>query len=247
MISDQILYTLAINKTAYKMRERNLPGCGNCNCISTPFKQLTPDELSYLNRNRVELRYKRGENLCKQETTASHIIYLRSGLIKIFSEEDRANLVLSIETKGHYLGLQTLHKPHKYNFSAKACEETTACLLDINAFSEVLNKNAAFATGMMKLVNDETRRSYERLATLGIKQLHGRLSDLLLCLSVRIYKSRKFSTSLNRKDLAQITNMSPESLSRVLKDMKEDDIINVKGNNFEIKDIESLRKWSRIG
>jgi CRP/FNR family transcriptional regulator len=229
------------------MRSKELPICENCTCISTPFQYLNPDELAYINRNRVEISFRKGERLCKQGTFATHVLYLRSGLIKIISEESRVNLVLSIETSGYFLGLQVLFKPHKFTYSAVASEDTVACLLDINAFSDLTQKNARFAAGMMKRINDDLKRSYERIATLGVKQLHGRLSDLMLCLSVRIYKSSKFTTSLSRKDMAEITNMSPESLSRVLKDMKEEKLLKLKGNRFEILNIEALRRWSKVG
>ena len=40
-----------------------LPTCENCECISTPFRYLKPDELAYINRNRVEIEFKKGESL----------------------------------------------------------------------------------------------------------------------------------------------------------------------------------------
>ena len=229
------------------MRSRELPACDNCECISTPFQFLEPDELAYINRNRVDIDFKKGESLCKQGTFASHIIFIRKGLIKIYSEEGNIDLVLSIESKGYFLGLQAIFKPHKIPYSSVACEDTTVCLMDINAFGELIQKNAKFAAGMLKRINDDTLRGYERMATLGLKQLHGRLADLLLCLSVRIYKNRKFLTSLSRKDMAGITVMSNESLSRVLKDFKDDNILKVSGNQFEILNIESLRRLSKLG
>lgn len=158
-----------------------------------------------------------------------------------------ADLVLSIESKGYFLGLHAIFKPHKIPYSAVASEDTSACLMDIHAFSDLIHKNGEFAAGMLKRINDDTKRGYEGMATLGLKQLHGRLSGLLLCLSIRIYKSRKFLTSLSRKDMAEITIKSNESLSRVLKDMKDDSILKVSGNQFEILNIESLRKISKVG
>ena len=216
--------------------------CKNCTCITTPFRFLNPDELAFINRNRVEIKYGKGENLCKQGTSASHVIYIRSGLIKIISEENGTNLVLSIETSGYFLGLQVLFKPQKLPFSAVASEDILACLWDINAFSDLTQKNARFAAGMMKHINDDIIRSYQRIASLGLKQVRGRLSDLLLCLSEHIYKSSRFTTSLARKDMAEITNMSAESLSRVLKEMKEKKLLKVNGKSFELIDIETLKK-----
>ncbi len=228
------------------MGTKVFPSCENCNCISTPFKFLSPEQLAFINRNRVEINFKKGESLLKQGTFTSHIIYIQTGLIKIFSEDSPSNLVLSIESKGYFLGLQSVFHPHKVPYSAIAFEDTSACLIDIKAFNKLIQENAKFAAGMLKRINDDSLRSYERMATLGLKQLHGRLADLLLCLSIRIYKSRKFRTSLSRRDMAEITLMSNESLSRVLKQMKDDKILQVKANHFEIIDIQALRMLSKV-
>ncbi len=224
-----------------------LHSCHNCDCISTPFRYLSKEELSYINRNRVDVHFHRGESLCKQGIFASSIYFIKEGLIKIYSEDSHGTLVISIESRGFFLGLQALSPPHKYSYSAIAFEETSACILDLGAFRKLLTTNALFATAIVRQLSHDTRKSYERLATVGVKQLHGRLADLLLCLSVRIYKSREFTTSLSRGDMAEVTMMSGESLSRVLKDFRDEKILEVRGKHFRILDINALRRISKTG
>ncbi len=221
--------------------------CQGCACISTPFRYLTPDELSFMNRNRVDVFFRRGESLCKEGVFASSIYYIKEGLIKIFTEDFHGAVVLSIETRGYFLGLHALSPPHKYTYSATAFEDTKVCTLDINAFRKVLVSNPLFSTAILRQMSKDTMKSFERIATVGIKQLHGRLADLLLCLSVRIYRSRKFTTSLSRRDMAEVTMMSGESLSRVLKDFREEGILSVRGKTFEIHNVDALRRISRTG
>ncbi len=96
-------------------------------------------------------------------------------------------------------------------------------------------------------MNDETLFAYERMASLSLKQLQGRFADILLCLSLRIYKKKSFKIPLSKKDLAGITRMSQESLSRVIKDFTKDNIIEFKGNHISILDFEKVRHLSRVG
>ena len=42
--------------------------------VTSCFEKLTDDELRMLEENVVVIKYKRGENLCKQGTLASHIL-----------------------------------------------------------------------------------------------------------------------------------------------------------------------------
>jgi CRP/FNR family transcriptional regulator len=239
-------YVIFVAKNMFMYRAEQ-DKCQGCACISTPFRYMTPDELSYINRNRVDVQFRRGESLCKEGIFASSIYYIKEGLIKIFSEDLHGAVVLSVESRGYFLGLQALSSPHKYTYSATAFEDTQVCTLDINAFRKILVTNPLFATAIVRQLSKDTRKSFERIATVGMKQLHGRLADLLLCLSVRIYKSREFTTSLGRKDMAEVTMMSQESLSRVLKSFRDEGILSVHGKNFVIRDINTLRRISKTG
>ena len=88
---------------------------------------------------------------------------------------------------------------------------------------------------------------YDRFFSLTQKQLHGRFADILLCLSDRVFKSKKFDLPLSRKDLASLTGMAPESVIRIIKDFKTDKIIMTKGKRIEILNEALLQKISDVG
>jgi CRP-like cAMP-binding protein len=78
-----------------------------------------------------------------------------------------------------------------------------------------------------------------------MKQVHGRFADLLLCLSLRIYKRKSFLVPLSKKDMSQIMNMSQESFSRVIKEFTDDNIIEFSGSQIKIKNFEKIRSLSQ--
>ena len=88
---------------------------------------------------------------------------------------------------------------------------------------------------------------YDRFFSLTQKQLHGRMADILLCLANRIYGSYEFSLAFSRKDLADLTAMSNESAIRILKDFKDDGIIETDGKGIKIVKLDMLKKVSRFG
>ena len=73
------------------------------------------------------------------------------------------------------------------------------------------------------------------------------MADILMCLSERIFKSLEYELPLSRNDLAELTGMSTESVIRLVKEFKDDSIIEVSGKNMKILDPERLRKISTIG
>ncbi|MEN8116416.1 MAG: Crp/Fnr family transcriptional regulator [Bacteroidota bacterium] len=221
--------------------------CVGCSCMSLPFKELTTDELIRINRNRVELTFKKGETIIKQGALAGHLVYIKKGVVKVYREHANEELVLSIESRGKLIGMQAIFSQNVYPYSAYAYDDVSVCLLDIKAIKELIVENARFSAQMLSHLNEETLFSYNRMACLTLKQLHGRFADLLLCLSLRIYKRKTFTVPLSKKDMAGIMNMSQESVSRVIKDFTKEKIVEIKGKHIKILDFEKVRHLSIVG
>lgn len=224
-----------------------LEKCVDCSCKSIPFKKLSTEELIQINKNRVEVSFKKGETIIKQGALAGHIVYIKSGLVKVFREHGQGELILSVESKGKMIGLQAIFSNNLYPYSVSAYEDVKACLLDIKSVKSLVGRNARFGEAILNIVNEESLFSYNRMACLTLKQLHGRFADLLLCLSLRIYKRKEFRVPITKKDMASITNMSQESLSRVIKDFTNDKIVEMKGNKISILNFEKIRNLSLVG
>lgn len=221
---------------------------GPCfSCKSGPFHNLTGLELFLMNRNVVQAVFKKGELIFKQGTESSHIAYIRKGLVKICLNENDQEMLLSVEKRGNWIGLQALNPTTHYPYSASACEDVELCLFNTGSINAFIQNNASFGSALMKLLNESAVLNYKRMASLCLKQVHGKFADLMLFLSLSIYKKTAFTTSLSKKDMASLTNMSPESFSRVLKDFIKDKIISYEGDQVKILDYDKMRKISFSG
>ncbi len=209
--------------------------------------KLTTDELILFNKNRVEVNFKKGETIIKQGALAGHIVYVKSGLVKVFLEHGENELILSLEGRKKLIGLQAINSNSIYPYSVSAYEDVSVCLLDIKTLKHIVGTNAKFAEQILNLIIEESNFSHNRMACLSLKQLHGRFADLLLCLSLRIYRRKVFKVPLSKKDMALITNMSQESMSRVIKEFNDDKITDIKGNRISILDFEKVRHLSVVG
>jgi len=221
-------------------------GCIDCFDGKELFTTLTPSETEQLDNHQVELKFKKGEVICKQGSFASNIIYLKSGLVKIYLEFNDKNLILRVEPTDKLLGVQSLCG-NIYRYTCVAYEESTVCMIDSSFFKELINSNGQFAAQVIKSISETAIACFDRMVCLTQKKSHGRFADILLCLSQRIYKSDKFRLHFPRKDLAELSNMSVENLTRVIQDFKSDNIILLTGNNVEILNMEMLKKISENG
>jgi CRP/FNR family transcriptional regulator len=215
---------------------------------SACFDVLTEEEKEILAKNTVDIRYKKGEVIAKQGSFASHVIYLTEGLAKVYIEGRNKDLVLKIVPPDHFIGLSSIYEGNNaFIYSAAPYIDSEASLIDVNVFKNLIRRNPKFAYEMINIQNENAAQVYGRFYCLTRKQSHGLVADLMLCLSTRVFKTDKFCLPITRNDLADLTGLSIESVLRIMKEFKEDKLIETKGKNIEILNLESLRKISQFG
>ncbi|WP_430814091.1 Crp/Fnr family transcriptional regulator [Carboxylicivirga sp. RSCT41] len=212
------------------------------------FDDLTPEELDFVEENSVEVEYKRGETICKQGSFASHIMVMKEGLAKIYLENGNDALILKILPAINIIGLPALFEGNNtFPYSAQTYMDSTVKLIEIGAFKKLIESNAKFAGQVISMLAENSVIINGRFFCLTKKQTYGRLADVLLCLSNRIYKTDKFPLQLTRKDLAELASMSVESTTRILTKFKDEGLIAVHCNEIEILNPDKLLEISTIG
>ncbi len=223
------------------------------NCVSyvydlSCFDLLTEVEKELIDNRSLLVNFKKGEMICKQGSFASHIMYLEKGLVKVYLEGNPKDLILTITPQNHLLGLQAIYEGNStFLYSISTYTDSVVRLIDIQIFEQLLKQNAVFAYRVINILNESTSQSYSRFFSLTQKQLHGRLADIFLCLSRKIFKSETFELPISRSDLGDLTSMSTESVIRIMKDFKDDRIIDINNKSISLLDIPRLENISAKG
>ena len=216
--------------------------------IADCFEKLTDEELLLLEENHVVLTYKKGENLCKQGTLASHIMYICNGLVKVFMENETSSLILKVLPAGNMLGLTALlDGSNVFRYSASAYQDCSVRLMDIGIFKKIILQNPAFANEVINILCENLIQTQTRFFSYTQKQSYGKLADTLICLSCNIFKAEGFELNLTRKELAELTGLTPESVIRILSKFKNDKLIHVEGKMITILDMAKLKQISDYG
>jgi CRP/FNR family transcriptional regulator, polysaccharide utilization system transcription regulator len=212
------------------------------------FEKLKDDELLLLEKNRLEISFKKGETICKQGSFASHIMYICKGLVKIYVENESGSLILKILPQGNLIGLSSLYDGNNiFQYTATTYTDSVVRLIDINIVRQLIKQNAEFASEIVNVLCENTIQTYGRFFCFTQKQSFGRMADIILCLACRIFKSHEFELNLSRKEIAELSGLSPESVIRIIKKFKEDKLISIEGKTFKILDIEKLSQISEKG
>jgi len=222
--------------------------CLECTNNSNCFKKLIPSELEFINQHKTQILYKKGETICKQGAFASYVLYIANGLVKIYLESPGGkNINVKISRTSDFFGLSSIFGDNIYNYSVQALHDSSICLVDKASFKKLLLNNGNFASEVIKWYCDKEKYLFNKIKSLGHKQMHGRLADVLLYLcSDELMKENIFSY-ITRKDMADFACISTESVVRLLTELKTEKIIKLEGKNIEILQRDLLKEISRRG
>jgi CRP/FNR family transcriptional regulator, polysaccharide utilization system transcription regulator len=212
------------------------------------FDKLTKAEKELIDRNQVELTYKKGEIICKQGSLSPHVIFLSKGLVKAYIEGCSDILVLKIISEGKFIALSSVMEGNNvFNYSTMAYVDSVVKLIDMNTFKTILRSNAEFATEVFNVQSAHAAQIYGRFYCLTQKQSYGRLADILLCLSDNVFGKNAFELQLSRKEIAELSGMAQESVIRIIKKFKENKLIDTKGKTIQILNYDKLQEISMKG
>lgn len=225
------------------MISENQNTCRTCPFRWENFDTLTNEELDLVNQNRSEARFKAGEIIFKQGSPTSNAIFISTGIGKAYMEGfDNKNIIFSLVTPGWLIAGPGAYVDNRHHYSFAAITDVTVCFVDINIIKELVHRNPIFAEGYLKDVSRKSLNTFNKLASLTQKKMHGRLAEGIIYLSEQIYKANEFNCILSRQELGELTGMTKESVVRLLKEFNDEGIVKVDNTQMEILNLTKLKK-----
>ena len=226
--------------------------CCNINCFveneANVFKALTDKELHVLVDKKQQIKYNVKETIIKQNTSSTFVICMRDGLAKVSLEGEKGkNLIVRIIGRGDFISGGGLFNGNVQHFTISAITPVTCCLIDASKLTNLFAENNNFAVALMRNHTNQNNYLLSKMVSLTQKYMPGRVAETLLYLKNDIYKKTKFTIDLSRQELAEMSNMTKESLVRILQQFKESNLIKTQGSDLEILDEASLNHISKNG
>lgn len=226
--------------------------CCNMSCFveneANIFKSLTEKELHFLIDKKQQIKYNVRETIIKQNTSSTFVICMRDGLAKVFIEGEKGkNLIVKIIGRGDFISGGGLFNGNVQHFTISALTPVTCCLIDASKLSNLFAENNSFAVELLRNHTKQNNYLLSKMVSLTQKYMPGRVAETLLYLKNDIYKKSRFNIDLSRQELADMSNMTKESLVRILQQFKESNIIKTQGSEIEITDESSLINISKNG
>ena len=214
-----------------------------------PFSScLSEEQVGEIYQHSNVVKYDRKEVIFRQNTRTSHIMFVKSGLIKIFKEgRNNKYIILRIAIPDDFLGLMSIYGGDTHQYSASAIYPSEICFIDIDIFNKILKTNGEFTLKIINLISNDGLFIFDRLMSQSHKQLPGRIADVILYFSEILYKSNEFEFPFTRRELAELAGTTKESFIRTLAEFKHDKIINLEGARVTINSMNIIKTLSQLG
>ncbi|MEE4214936.1 MAG: Crp/Fnr family transcriptional regulator [Bacteroidales bacterium] len=212
------------------------------------FTFLTKKEKTRLASGITLMSFERQDVIFKQNMPSDHVVYVVSGLIKVYSG-GRANRIICFKLAGpgSFAALSSAFSLSVYRHSAAAVEQTVALMIRKKTLKDIMNQNGRFSMMIINLMGKEIIELSNKLVTFSIKQLPGKVADLLRHFSEDVFGSNEFTISLTRQEMAELIGTTKESLIRTLNEFKNDKIIDLDGKKIKILSPDLVKVLSEIG
>lgn len=209
---------------------------------------LSDEQIEEISANSNTVLYKNKEVIFRQNTRTSHIMFVKSGMVKIYKEgRNNKYIILKVAVVEDFLGLLSIYGRDIHQYSASVVMETEITFIDINTFNSILFSNGEYAKNFIQKISNDGLYIFERLMSQSHKQLPGRIADVILYFSEKIFQSQEFDFPFTRRELAELAGTTKESFIRTLSEFKNDKIIDLKGSLVKINSLKIIKTLSQLG
>jgi len=222
--------------------------CEQCELKALFFQNVSANEMQSLCESRAEHNYKKGAYIIEQDRPIKEFIYLKSGLVKLFTTSANGKeQILSFAKPFDFVSLLSVLSSDTHSYSVMAIEDSVTCNISIHDIKRIIKENGTFAMGMLEKMSAVSDRVINESLTIRQRHLRGRVAYVLLHFYGDIYKSESFELPVSRKEIAEYIGMTTENVIRALTEFRKDGIIKIFGKVIEVIDVEKLQQISDHG
>ncbi len=188
---------------------------------------------------------KRNDLIFSEGKFPKGIYRVHSGFVKVYKHgDDGKEQIIQICKPGDVVGFRSVLSEKPYNLNAAALEENTVvCFVSKNDFNVYRETHLKLQNRLIQELSSELQESADFITNMTQKSVKQRTAIALLFMH-DIYEDKPINIS--REDLANMVGTATETLIRLIKEFKQDSIIQVKGRKMVIIDMGALRKEASL-
>jgi CRP/FNR family transcriptional regulator, dissimilatory nitrate respiration regulator len=205
------------------------------------FQGLPLEQLEEIAGITKDQKYEKGHTLFYEGSKATGFYVIVSGKVKIYKLSlEGKEQILHIFGHGEFFGEVPVFAGGQYPAHAETLDPTRVLFFSRDGFMGLIEKEPSLAMNMLAILCHRLRRFTQLVEDLSLKEVPGRLAAYLLYLSDRHNAASRFDLDITKGQLASLLGTIPETLSRILARMSQQELIHVEGRNIVLLNREAI-------
>lgn len=211
------------------------------------FDVLCPHKTKVMDQKHEFRSFKKDQFIYIPNEEASHIYMIAQGRVKIGHYlDDGQEVVGAILTTGEIFGeLALAGEEKRRDFAQVMDNDTQICPLSIEELKSLMKEDKELSFRLLKLVGLRLMRLERKLELLVFKDARTRIIEFLK--DAASWKGKKVGfetmipTKLTHKDIAALTGTSRQTVTTILNELKEQNLIYFDRKKILIRDLSNLK------
>lgn len=210
------------------------------------FEVLCPKKAPNMEEEHVPGVYKKDDFIYFKDQSSEKIYMVSSGRVKIGSyAPDGKEIVKAILTRGEVFGeLALAGEEVRQDFAQAMDHDTRVCDMTIEDLQNLMVENKELNLKIMKIIGFRLRKVERRIESLVFKDARTRIVDFLREMAEEKGQKVGFEMMIKNhfthKDIASLTGTSRQTVTTVMNELRESNLINFDRRRILIRDLEKL-------
>ena len=210
------------------------------------FKNLSDQELEKLDHLTAMKTADKNQFIYFPKEPSKILFFLKRGRIKIGSySEDGKEIIKAILYPGEVFGeMGIVGEESRKDFAVAMDPDTRMCTLSVDDFKNMMQANSLLSMAVTKNIGEKLRNIERRLESLIFKDARERIIDFMKEMAAKYGKAIGVEIlvkhDLTHQDIANLTATSRQTVTTVLNDLKEKNLIYMERKRFLIREINNL-------
>lgn len=193
---------------------------------------------------RIE-EYKKNNIIFMEGEVGKGVYFVIEGRIRLFKTSyEGKEVTINIISEGSTFAEVTMFSGFNYPVTAMSMERSKVAYISNNDLEKLIVEDGKLALSLIKDLNQKLYTSQFRVKEMALDNVNSRLCKYLMDLSLKYGKKKnnyiEININVSKSEIGNIIGASRETVSRVLTDLKNEDIIEIKGKKIIIMSLESL-------
>lgn len=201
------------------------------------FSSLTPDEIEEISPHVIIRSYRKNETILYEEDTNEYMYFILYGRVKVsHMTSDGKETVLAIHSAGDFFGEMSLIDGATMPAAVTAKEKSLLAIISRTEFYALLYRNNKILEKILHMLCSRVRESWKKVQILSSRNASERVKLLFSTLCEdhggTTETGMTIKIKLTHQDIADMTGLTRESVSRVFEKWKRTKQISFLKNRF---------------